>query len=135
MSETKPVPVNSIKKGSTIVIEGAACKVCDLQVSKPGKHGHAKVRITAVGMTDEKKRVIVMPSSENIDSPVIDKKNAQVLSVNGDLANIMDMESYEIFDLKIPEELKDKCVEGSTVVYWIILNDKVMKDIKVSEGN
>ena len=34
------------------------------------------------------------------------------------------------FDLTIPEELKDEVVEGVNVMYWIILEDKVMKQIK-----
>lgn len=125
---TKPVEVGSLKKGSSIVIDGAACRVTDIQVSRPGKHGHAKYRVTGVGIIDEKKRVIVMPHG-SIDSPIIDKRDAQVLSVSGDIANVMDMETYETFDLKIPDELKEKCVSGATIVYWHIMDDKVMKEI------
>ncbi len=129
---TKPVDVGSLKKGSYVVIEGAPCVVSDLQVSKSGKHGHAKVRMTGVGIIDDKKRVIVMPGGEKIDSPVIEKKTAQVLSVQSDVANVMDNETFETFDLKIPEELKDKVVSGVTVMYWTILEDKVMKSVQGS---
>ncbi len=127
---TKPIPVSSLKKGSYVILEGAACVVTDTQVSRPGKHGHAKVRLTGVGIIDNKKRVVVMPGHDNIQTPIIEKKLAQVLSVHGDMANIMDSESYETFDLKIPEELKDEVVEGVNVMYWVILNDKVMKQVK-----
>ena len=127
---TKPVSVGSLKKGSTVVIEGAACKVTDTQISRPGKHGHAKVRLTAIGLIDGKKRVIVMPGHDSIDTPIIDKKTAQVLSVIEDTANIMDMGTYETFDIKIPSELKDKCISGCNVLYWQILNDRVMKEVK-----
>ena len=127
---TKPVSVSTIKKGSTVVIDGEACKVTDIQVSRPGKHGHAKVRMTGVGLIDEKKRIIIMPGHDHIDTPIINKRTAQVLSISGDVANVMDMETYETFDLKIPEELKDSCVEGTTVLYWVILNDKVMKQVQ-----
>jgi translation initiation factor 5A len=127
---TKPVSVGSLKKGNYVVIEGAACVVSDTQVSRPGKHGHAKVRLTAVGMVDGKKRVIVLPGHDNIDAPIIEKKFAQVLSINGDMANVMDSETYETFDLKIPEELKGQVVEGCNVLYWIILNEKVMKSVQ-----
>jgi len=40
--------------------------------------------------------------------------------------------SDETFDLKIPDELKKEVVDGCTVLYWVILNDKVMKQIKAS---
>ncbi|MBR9690916.1 translation initiation factor IF-5A [Candidatus Woesearchaeota archaeon] len=122
--------IGSLKKGNYVVIDGVACTVFDKQTSRPGKHGHAKVRMTATGILDGKKRVIVMPGHDNIEVPLIDKRNAQVLSIVGDMANVMDSETYETFDLKIPEELKGQVAEGVTVLFWVILNDKVIKQIK-----
>ena len=127
---TKMGSVGSLQKGNYVIIDGAACKVVDTQTSRPGKHGHAKVRLSAVGLIDEKKRVVVMPGHDNIEVPIVEKKSAQVLSISGDTANVMDSESYETFDLKIPEELKGQVVEGCNVLYWVILNDKVMKQVK-----
>ena len=46
------------------------------------------------------------------------------------MANIMDTESFEMFDLPIPEELQGQVKENVQVLYWIILNDKVMKQVK-----
>ena len=127
---TKMQSVGELQKGSYIVLEGAACRVVDMQVSRPGKHGHAKVRLTAIGLVDEKKRVAVMPGHDNVEVPIVEKKAAQVLSIQDDTANVMDSETYETFDLNIPEELKGQVTEGSNVMYWAILNDKVMKQIK-----
>jgi translation initiation factor 5A len=127
--EKKVAEVSSLKVGSYVIINGAACRVSSIQISRPGKHGHAKFRIIASGLIDGKKRDLVMPHG-NVDVPIIDKRNAQVLSVHGDAANVMDSETYETFDLKIPDELKDKVAAGSQVVYWKILNDRVMKQIK-----
>ena len=126
---TKQVGANTLQKGSYIVIEGAACKVVDTQTSKPGKHGHSKIRVSAVGLIDEKKRVIVLPGHDNVEVPIIEKKNAQVLSISGSKANVMDNETYETFDLDIPEELKGEIAEGANVLYWTILDDKVMKQV------
>ena len=130
MGEVKLTSIGHLKKGNYVVIEGKACTVSDTQTSRPGKHGHAKVRMSAVGLMDGKKRVIVMPGHDNIEVPIIDKRNAQVLSVSGDKANVMDSETYETFDMDIPEELKDAVLEGVTVVFWTILDDKVIKQVK-----
>ena len=127
---TKPVSVGSLQRGNYVVVEGVACRVSGTQTSRPGKHGHAKVRLEAVGLLDDKKRVIVAPGHDYIDAPIIEKKSAQVLSVQGDVANVMESETYETFDLKIPEELMGEVVEGSNVMYWVILNDKVLKQVK-----
>ncbi len=127
---TKMTSVGSLQKGNYVVLEGAACRIVDTQTSRPGKHGHAKVRMTAVGLVDNKKRVVVMPGHDNIEVPIVEKKTAQVLSIQGDTANVMDSETYETFDLVIPEELKGQVVEGCNILYWIILNDKIMKQVK-----
>ena len=130
---TKIVNAGSIKEGSYIVIDGAACKVVSVDIAKSGKHGHAKARIVAMGLIDEKKREIVLPAHDNVEVPMIEKKAAQVLSISGDKANIMDLETYETFDLEIPQELKGQVTEGSQILYWIIMDKKVMKQLRGSE--
>ncbi|MFP4403244.1 MAG: translation initiation factor IF-5A [Nanoarchaeota archaeon] len=122
--------IGTLQKGAYVIIDGVACKVSDTQTSRPGKHGHAKVRMQAVGLIDGKKREIVKPGHDSIEVPLIDKRNAQVLTIQDDMANVMDSETFETFDLKIPEELKEEVQEGVTVLYWTILNDKVMKQVK-----
>ena len=123
--------VGSLKKGSSVVIDGAACRVTNLAISRPGKHGHAKVRLEAVGIVDGKKRQVVMPGHDNIEIPIIDKRTAQVLSVTGDHANVMDMETYETFDIKVLEDVENGPVTaGCEVLYWVILDDKVLKQVK-----
>ena len=130
---TKMVTANNVQKGNFIVLEGAACRVVDVEISKPGKHGHSKVRISAVGLVDDKKRIVVMPGHDNVEVPIIEKRTAQVLSVQGNTANVMDSETYETFDLKIPEEFKGQISDGMSVLYWTILNEKVIKQIKGSD--
>jgi translation initiation factor 5A len=130
MAGVKQESIGTLSKGSYIVVDGVACKVVSLSVSRPGKHGHAKVNLDAVGILDGKKRNYVAPGHDNVDVPIIEKKNAQVLSIVGNKANIMDSATYETFDLEIPEELKEECKEGSQVLYWEILDTKVMKQVK-----
>ncbi|MBR9692991.1 translation initiation factor IF-5A [Candidatus Woesearchaeota archaeon] len=129
MGEIALKSIGSLQKGNYILIDGVASIVSSTQTSRPGKHGHAKVRMQAVGMIDGRKREIVMPGHDKVEVPIIGKKNAQVLSVSGTHANIMDMETYETFDLEVPEELQGKVSEGDTVLYWLIMDDKVMKQV------
>lgn len=131
---TKTVGCNEIKVGSYIIIEGAACKIVNIDISRPGKHGHAKMRMEGMGVIDGKRRIIVMPAHDNIEVPIIEKRSAQVLSVHGSTANVMDAETYETFDLPIPEELIGGCVAGISVLYWKVLEDKVLKQVKSGEG-
>ncbi|PIN80330.1 translation initiation factor IF-5A [Candidatus Woesearchaeota archaeon CG10_big_fil_rev_8_21_14_0_10_34_8] len=128
--ETKFTYATALKKGSYVLIDGEPCKVVDTSTSRPGKHGHAKVRITGVGILDGKKRQMVAPGHDNITVPVIEKRSAQVLSIAGKMANVMDAESYETFDLEIPDDIKAEVVEGCNILYWVITGTKVMKQVK-----
>ncbi len=129
----KQVTATQVKEGDTILLDNAPCKVMSMQKSKPGKHGAAKSRIVAVGIIDGKKRDVVMPGHERVDVPIVEKKSAQVLSVTGDQANIMDIETYETFDLTIPEDLKGDVKEGVQILYWIIMGNKLMKQVKTQD--
>ncbi len=130
MYEKKLVSVGSLKKGDTIIIDESPCKITDTATSRPGKHGHAKVNLTAVGLLDGKKRNIIMPGHDKVEAPIIEKKNAQILSISGNNANVMDTETYETFDLEIPEELRNDIKEGVEVLYWVIMGMKVIKQVK-----
>ena len=81
-------------------------------------------------MIDGKKRALVMPGHDTVDVPVIEKKTAQVLSITGDMANVMDNTTYETFNIFIPNEIKEKVIEGVEVLYWDILGDNVLKEVR-----
>ena len=128
--ETKHASVGHLKKGDSIVVDGVACKIRDTKTSRPGKHGHAKVNLMAVGILDGKKRNLVLPGHDEVEVPIIGKLSAQVLSVTDNVANVMDMETFETFDLPIPEDIDGEVTEGKEILYWQILADKVMKQVK-----
>ncbi|MBU4267027.1 MAG: translation initiation factor IF-5A, partial [Candidatus Altiarchaeota archaeon] len=48
-----------------------------------------------------------MSISQKIEIPIIDKKTAQVLNIIGSSVQLMDMESYETFELDMPDEFKN----------------------------
>lgn len=130
MSDKKLVNAGSLKPGSYVIFDNVACVVKDIQTSKTGKHGHAKARIEAISIVGNRKIIKVMPTHDNVEVPIIDKETAQVLSVHEDMATVMDMKTYETFDLKIPDEMKEEVKEGVQVLYWIILGDKVIKQVR-----
>jgi len=124
------ITAHECKAGSTILIDGNACVVKNNDTSKTGKHGASKCRIEAIGVLDDKKRIVAVPGSERFDVPLIEKKKAQVLSVNSDntMASVMDLDSFENFDLPIADEAKGTFNAEDQVEYMII--DEKIKVIK-----
>ncbi len=128
--EVKPVEAGSIKVGSYIVIDNEPCKVVEISISKPGKHGSAKARIVAIGVFDGVKRSIVVPTDALVNVPIISKSSAQVIAVMGDTVQLMDLTTYETYELPIPDELKDKLSPGVEVEVWSIMGRRKIMRLK-----
>ena len=124
--DKKVTHATSLKVGGYVIFNDKACRVTDILTSRPGKHGHAKVRITAVGLVDSSKIIKIYPGHEKIEVPIIEKETATVMAIQGDSSNVMDSKTYTTFDLKISKDLKDSLKEGDIVTYWIIMGQKVM---------
>lgn len=127
--EKKWSSLNELKIGSFVLIDNVPCKVVSTVHSKPGKHGAPKIRLEAIGLVDGRRRSIVSGADSRAEVPIIEKRNAQVISIAGDKATVMDTESFETFEMDIAEEFKEKLQEGMTVLYWDV-GVKMMKSIK-----
>ena len=122
--------IKSLKPGGFVIIDDVPCRVEKVQTSSSGKHGHAKVRVDAIGLLDGRRRSIVKPSGEPVSIPIINKFKAQVLAIVGDNAQLMDLQDYSTIELPIPEELKGKLQPGTEITYYEILGQKTLKQIK-----
>jgi translation initiation factor 5A len=124
----KPEQIKNLKPGSYITIDGEPCKVVGVTKSKPGKHGSTKVRLEAMGIFDNKRRFVLKPSTATVGVPIIEKKKAQVVNIDGQIAQLMDLETYETFEATIPEEFKSKLEPGTEVGYWKIGSRILIKE-------
>jgi len=109
--------IRELKPNRYVMIDEEPCRILSIQMSKPGKHGEAKARLEAVGLFDEQKRSVVHPVTHKVRVPIIDKKKAQVLSIRGNVAQMMDLASYETFDLTVPEDFGTTLNPGDEVLY------------------
>jgi translation initiation factor 5A len=107
--------MKEIKTGRFILIDGIPCKVVEIETSAPGKHGSAKMRVTAVGIFEGGKKTLLKPSDADAEVPIVNKKKAQVVSVSGEISQMMDSETYESFEIKVPDEFKSSIKPGAEV--------------------
>ncbi len=129
---TKPVEIGALREGSFVIIDGIPCRVVSMEKSKPGKHGSAKGRVVAVGIFDGTKRNIVAPADTRVDVPLVEKRSAQVIAIMPDMVQVMDLENYETFEIKMPkdEAIATKLANGKEVEYWDMLNEKHIMRVK-----
>jgi translation initiation factor 5A len=134
---SKPSDLGSLKIGSYILLphtdqpSGEPCRIVEYDTSKPGKHGSAKARIVGQGVFDGQKRPHVGPVSMQIHIPLINKKIGQIISMNGDVVQIMDSETFETIDVSmIDDEVKGKLSNGDNVEYWVVMDKTKIMRIK-----
>jgi translation initiation factor 5A len=120
--------LGSLKVGSYIVIDGEPCRIVSYDHSKPGKHGSAKARVAAISVFDGSKHTLVSPVSTSVEVPLIDKRNGQIISISGKVLQIMDLETFEVFETSsVEQDIIEKVRQGGEVEYW-----RVLERIKVS---
>lgn len=128
---SKPAELGSLKVGHNIVIDGEPCRIVELEKSKPGKHGAAKVRLVAIGIFDNVKRTMVGPADSRVEVPIIEKRSGQVVSL-GDTVSVMDNETYDILEMALPqdEKLRERLEPGAAVEYWRIMGRCMIVNVK-----
>ena len=109
--------IRDIQKGSYLIMDDAPCEIIAYSTAKPGKHGSAKARIEGKGVFDNKKRSMSQPVDAKIWVPVIERRQGQVINLEGNnVAQIMDLNSYESFSLEIPSELN---ISGDSEIEYL----------------
>ncbi len=124
MADYMIAQVKDLKKGKYVIIDDIPCKVVDIQISKPGKHGSAKARVVAIGIFNGEKKQLLKPVDAEVHIPIVEKKVGQILADMGDQWQIMDMESYETFE--VPKNPEVDANPGDEVEYM-----KAMGQIKI----
>ncbi|MCD6414697.1 MAG: translation initiation factor IF-5A [Candidatus Diapherotrites archaeon] len=119
--------VKDLKTGKYVVIDGIPCRVVEIQKSKPGKHGSAKARVTAIGIFDGQKKQLLKPVDANIEIPDVRRRNGQVVADLGNTVQIMDLESYETFEVRKGEI---KVSPGQEVEYTDCMGHKQITRVK-----
>lgn len=122
----KIINATEARSGTNILIEGEPYTVKKIDISRTGKHGHAKARIEATGIINQQKKVFVVPGHERFEVPMVNKRKGQVLSV-ADKISVMDLENFETMEIACSEDIKSELSENSNVEYWDIEGRRIIK--------
>jgi translation initiation factor 5A len=125
---SKPVDVGSLKIGQYVIIDGEPCRIVEFEKSKPGKHGSAKARIVGISAFTGQKKSLISPVDARAEVPMIEKRTGQIISISGNLVQLMDMENYLTFESPAPDDadLKNSLSAGIEVEYWDVLGRKMI---------
>jgi len=129
---SRPADLGSLKEGSYIIIDGEPCKTVEVEKSKPGKHGSAKVRLTGISIFTGSKKTVIGTVDTHIEVPMIDKRAAQIISVTPTSVQLMDLQSFEVTESPTPTEpeLQGRLLPGIEVEVWVVLGKSKIMRIK-----
>jgi translation initiation factor 5A len=121
-----------LKVGSYALIDNEPCQIVDIEKSKPGKHGSAKIRASGISLFDGKKKTYLAQADAGCQVPLVDKRSGQIVSVSPSGIQLMDLESYETIDMAMPvdEEVASKIAAGKEVEYWVIMGRYKINRVK-----
>ncbi|MGV8085745.1 MAG: translation initiation factor IF-5A [Candidatus Bilamarchaeum sp.] len=119
-----------LREGKYVLIDDIPCKVVQIESSKPGKHGAAKMRVTGIGIFEGQKKTLLTPGDANIEIPIIERKNVLIMNVNGQNAQVMDQQSNEIYDMELPEDLLSQASAGKEAEVLEAMGRRKMERIR-----
>jgi len=119
-----------LKIGKYVLIDDIPCKVVEVESSKPGKHGAAKMRVTGIGVFDQQKKTLLTPGDADVEVPIIERKEVLILSLSGAIAQVMDKGTNETYDIDVPEELVANAASGKEAEVLEAMGRRKMERIK-----
>jgi len=130
MSEKVFASAKELHEGKYLLVDDIPCRIVSIDKSKTGKHGSAKLRIVAIGIFDGQKKNLLTTADSDVEVPIIERKNGQIMSVSGNTAQIMDQTTYDVFEMDIPPELQGQLEAGKEVEILEAMGRKAMVRVR-----
>ncbi|MBI5635922.1 translation initiation factor IF-5A [Candidatus Micrarchaeota archaeon] len=115
-----------LREGKYVIIDDHPCRVMSMDKSKPGKHGAAKINVVAISLIDGSKHSLAKSSDADVDVPIVERKRAQVVSVNGNVAQLMDLTTFETFEVTIPADAEEAMEAGKDIQYMDVMGRRLI---------
>ena len=120
------IEARTLREGRYVLIDDEPCRIVSIDISKPGKHGAAKMKIEGIDIFTSNKRSMIAGSGDKVYAPMVDRRRAQVVSVHGEACQLMDMENYEMFDMAVPEEFKATLEAGKEIEFMEAMGKRMI---------
>jgi len=122
------IEAGKVRDGTYVIIDEEPCEVRNVSKSSPGKHGSAKAKIKAKEIFGGKNKHVTKPVDSMMMSPDVEKKIGQIVSKEGNIGQVMDMDTYETEEMELPEDLSVS--EGQEIEYKKIEDRRLVLGVK-----
>jgi translation initiation factor 5A len=113
----------------------SSCHCAHISTAKPGKYGHPKTSITGIDIFNGKKLEDSLPSSHNVEVPVIKRTEWQAISVDEDgYLTLMTTKGETRQDLKLPDDTEDDAVVSQRITKGLDEGKEIMVTVLSALG-
>lgn len=102
--DSTSIPVNKLKKGGYVLLEGRPCRVVDIAKSKTGKHGHAKASIAGTDLFTGRRYEAHLPTSHDIEVPIVDRQDYALINIDGKNTQLLDLQGNMREDVELGDD-------------------------------
>lgn len=134
------IAVNELRIGSYLVMNGGACVILEMSVSKTGKHGAAKAHIVGRNIFTDKKVQGIHSTSEMVKVPIVTKKQYLLLNIYDDVeVSLLDEFSEEknnlvrLDDSEVCRKVVNLFNEGKNIIVSVIFALGLSRIIEITE--
>ncbi|EDQ85827.1 uncharacterized protein MONBRDRAFT_38662 [Monosiga brevicollis MX1] len=140
-SDVYPMQCSALRKNGHVVIKGRPCKIVDMSTSKTGKHGHAKVHLTAIDIFTGKKLEDICPSTHNMNVPNVRRTEYELVDIDdeGFMSLMTTDESGDTREdiqldesSEIGQEIKSKFEDDSDDILVVIIQSAMGEEAPVA---
>jgi translation initiation factor 5A len=141
--ESTSIPVNRLKKGGYVLLEGRPCRVVDIAKSKTGKHGHAKASIAGTDLFTGRRYEAHLPTSHDIEVPFVERNDYSLINIDDRHTQLLDLqgnmrEDVEMTDSEICTKLRELWGSGEAeeIIVTVIssLGESKIVEFKKAQG-
>jgi translation initiation factor 5A len=139
--ESTSIPVNKLKKGGYVLLEGRPCRVVDIAKSKTGKHGHAKANIAGTDLFTGRRYEAHLPTSHDIEVPFVQREDYALINIDGKHTQLLDLqgnmrEDVELGESEVSQKLQDlwESGEADEIIVTVLSSLGESKIIEFKKG-
>lgn len=133
-----PTACSDLRVGAYVVMKNRPCKIKDILISAPGKHGASKYHIIGVDVFTDKRIEEITPSSHNVFVPIVKREEYTLCSIDDEFCSLMDSSGKNTRDdLKVPENdigesMKKGMDEGKELIVTVLsaMNEDMIISVK-----
>ncbi|KXA90731.1 hypothetical protein AKJ62_00180 [candidate division MSBL1 archaeon SCGC-AAA259D14] len=116
------IKIKNLEVGDYVIVNEEPCQVTKKSTSSTDKEGKEKIYVE--GLFDGQKRTFVKDMNDEVEAPLMERGCAQILAIIENNAQLIDLESYETFELTIPLDFRGELEEGDEIEYIQALGRK-----------